>query len=153
VMTIALVGWALAAGNPSASGHGDIIVNTPLGPSSIQYSFVAQELKSGVQGQAEILFGPAGDRFHVEVDCLSFTAGPNPIATVGGFIKNIQSVTPPGPPEGLRVRFSMRDNGEGANDPPDQLTGPAFAPPGSPVVCPVALGPFNNTEGNIQVRP
>jgi hypothetical protein len=156
VMTIALVGWALAAGNPSATGHGEITLNTPGGPQSVQYSFVANELKSGVRGQAEILFGFTGERFHVDVDCLSFQSFPPlpPVATVGGIITDVQVAgTPPVPPVGVRVRFSMRDNGEGANDPPDQLSLPAFAPAGSPVVCPTTLFPLENTEGNVQVRP
>ena len=158
VMTIAIVGWALAAGNPSATGHGEITVGPPTAPISVQYSFVAHELKSGVKGQAEILFGFTGERFHVDIDCLRITQlGPPsvpPIATIGGIVTNVQSAgTPPFPPEGARVLFTMRDNGEGSNDPPDQLGLPAFVPPGGPFVCPQQVnGPLANTEGNVQVR-
>ena len=158
VMTIALVGWALAAGNPSATGHAEITLNTPAGPQNVQYSFVAQELKSGVRGQAEILFGFTGERFHVDVDCLTIIQlGPPsvpPVANLSGIISNVQTAgTPPFPPEGARVTFSMRDNGEGTNALPDQLSLPAFSSPIPPPACGITLFPLNNTEGNVQVRP
>ena len=161
LMTGMLVAWPVAAGNPpSASGHGEIafVIPGPGTTRSVQYSFVAHQLKSGVKGQAEILFD-GFTRFHVDVDCLTITQlGPPsipPIATVGGIVTNVQTAgAPPFIAEGARVFFTMRDRGEGSNDPPDQLGLPAFLPPGSPFVCPEQVTfPLLNTEGNVQVRP
>src|SRR5262245_50090540 len=92
LLTVLGIAWVLAysapagaAGNPSATGHIDILDGARLD----HYSFSAiQHKDDSVTGQAEILILPSGERLHVAVDCLAFV-GTN-IATVGGTVTEVQ---------------------------------------------------------------
>jgi hypothetical protein len=154
LLTVLGIGWALvygtpagAAGNPSATGHIDIL-DTSTATSLDHYSFSAIQHKDGsVTGQAEILImpvGAAGERIHVAVDCLVFFG--TDTATVGGTVTEVQVGTAPFN-VGDHVAFTVVDNGEGGDSPPDQ---------GSPVTriadCPL-LVTFPSERGNVQVRP
>ena len=154
LLTVLGLGWALvygtpagAAGNPSATGHIDILDSS--GALSLDhYSFSAIQHKDGrVTGQAEILILPVGgtaERIHVAVDCLVFVGADT--ATVGGTVTEVQVGTTPFI-VGDHVAFTVVDNGEGGDSPPDE---------GSPVTgvadCP-QLATFASERGNVQVRP
>jgi len=154
LLTVLGIGWALvygtpagAAGNPSATGHIDILDSS--GALSLDhYSFSAIQHKDGsVTGQAEILILPVGgtaERIHVAVDCLAFFV--TNIATVGGTVTEVQVGTTPFI-VGDHVAFTVMDVGEGGDSPPDE---------GSPVTlvgdCP-QLDTFPSERGNVQVRP
>ena len=158
LLTVLGIGWALvygtpagAAGNPSATGHIDILDSS--GALSLDhYSFSAIQHKDGsVTGQAEILILPVGgtaERIHVAVDCLAFFGDTEPmnIATVGGTVTEVQVGTTPFI-VGDHVAFTVMDVGEGGDSPPDE---------GSPVTlvgdCP-QLDTFPSERGNVQVRP
>ena len=133
----------------SATGAGQFTIAGELRT----FSFTALKDADGtVQGQYELFSRVSGTRIHGDVLCLSVVGNH---VWVGG--SQDQSSNPVGFPAGLENGFQAVDNGQGANDPPDQLSlmfvdgAPGFAqaycdaqadaPPLNPI-----------EEGNIQVR-
>jgi hypothetical protein len=132
----------------SATGAGHFTVGGELRT----FSFTALKYADGtVQGEYELLSRLTGTRIHGDVTCLSVVGNQ---AWIGGVQEHSNNpAILPGGENGFRVA----DNGEGANDPPDQMSlmfvngAPGFAqaycnarPPAPP------LNPIE--AGNIQVR-
>ncbi len=122
IVALGFVPEVSVANPPSATGHGDF---TPTGPGN------DNQLRTGVV-------------VHMDIDCLNFPDPntPNMVAFSG-------KVTNPPALAGQTFTFLAKDNGEGSNSPPDELSGPF------PVACSgsfnVEMFPIQN--GNIQVRP
>jgi hypothetical protein len=147
---------AAERGNQSATGH----ANTSTAGALRTFSFSAIRHKDGtVTGQFQLINRFDGTAvIHGEVTCLLAIARPHQgAAFMGGVVTRVDGDAPgffPGRP----VVFSAFDNGEGANEPPDQITGMV---PTSPEVrarqCTfgirVGSGPIPIEDGNIQVRP
>ncbi len=132
----------------SATGSGHFTVDNELRT----FSFTALRYADGtVQGEYE-LFNRASDvRIHGDVTCLSVMGN---LAWIGGVQEQSSSdAFPPGGENGFRVS----DNGEGANEPPDEISLMFVnAPPGfAQAYCNgrVPAPPLVPVEaGNIQVR-
>jgi hypothetical protein len=138
------------AAGPSASGH----ANVTLVPSGAlrTFSFHARVMPDGsVEGEYENHNRQLGSMSHGDIDCLRFI-GTNR-AVMSGTIRRI--VNNPGGTAGGRAIFTVEDNGEGANDPPDRVSSILLLPPGSNQDC----SNFTNTTsiaiegGNIRVDP
>jgi len=133
----------------SATGAGQFTVAGELRT----FSFNALKYADGtVQGQYELFSRSAGLRIHGDVVCLSVVGNH---AWIGG--SQDQSSDPVGFPPGLENGFQTVDNGQGANDPPDQLSlmfidgPPGFA--GAYCDAQADAPPLNPIEeGNIQIR-
>ena len=143
---------ALQASGPvvqSATGAGAYTISGELRT----FSFAALKYADGtVQGQYELFSRVSGTRIHGDVTCMSLVGNH---VWVGG--SQDQSSNPAGFPPGQENGFQAVDNGEGASDPPDELSlmfidgDPGFAqaycdamfdaPPLTPI-----------EEGNIQIR-
>ena len=134
---------------PSASGHADVI-QLPSGAKRT-FSFHARVMPDGsVEGEYDNHNRQGGFVNHGDIDCLRF------IGTNGAVMSGVaQRSTNPGAPPGSTAIFRVEDNGEGADDPADQVSQVAIFPPGSAANCqnttPVILFPL--VGGNIQVRP
>jgi len=133
----------------SATGAGHFTVGGELRT----FSFNALKFADGtVQGQYELFSRSAATRIHGDVVCLSVVGNH---AWVGG--SQDQSNDPVAFPAGGENGFQTVDNGEGANDPPDQLSLMFInGPPGfAQAYCDARVDapPLNNIEGgNIQVH-
>ena len=142
-------------GNQSATGHG----NLTSGGALRTFSFSAIRQKDGVvTGQFQLHNRATDVVIHGEVTCLLAIARPHQgAAFMGGVVTRVEGAAPgwfPGRP----VMFSAFDNGEGANERPDELT-PLVATTPEVVArqCAFGLrvgtGPVPIEGGNIQVRP
>ena len=137
------------APGPSASGHADV-TQLPSGATRT-FSFHARVMPDGiVEGEYDNHNRQGGFVNHGDIDCLRFL-GPTSAVMSGP----AQRSTNPGAPPGSVSVFRVEDNGEGADDPPDQVSQISIFPPGSTVNCetftPAILFPL--IGGNIQVRP
>jgi hypothetical protein len=130
-----------AGNNPSASGQGTLTV---LGERRT-FSFHALTKKNGTVTGSFTLQSRHSDTF--------IKASLNCLQVVGSNARLSGTVTHSNNPAlvGLAVLFAAQDNGEGANDPPDELS---LAAVGGPFNCTNFPGviPMNPIEGgNIQV--
>jgi len=139
---------AARANGPSASGHGNLTVGGELRT----FSFTAVTHKDGsVTGEAELINRASGGKFHLAINCLSVSGID---AVVSGVVTNSD-----GPTNllGWTGVFRVTDNGEGANDPPDQISFTFFFPPPTTVSCqsfvPAQFSTVPIEGGNIQVQP
>lgn len=133
----------------SATGAGHFTVGGELRT----FSFTALKHADGtVQGEYELFSRLTGARIHGDVTCLSVVGNR---AWIGGRQEHSQddALFPPGLENGFRVA----DNGEGANDPPDEMSlmfvnaTPGFAQ--NYCNARFLAPPLNPIEaGNIQVR-
>jgi hypothetical protein len=142
---------------PYASGHVERDF-TEFGVTVEKYSFIAHTLGNNTfQGRFEVrdVFADGSEALKVRGRVTCFTVEPDGrTARVGGIHDG-----PEQPP--LEAVWTVRDNGEGANDPRDQVTDLRFGqPPGTAEFhCavgfpPEAFGTFGNNErANVQVRP
>jgi hypothetical protein len=154
--TLGEVGSEQAATGGRASGHADI--PTFAGAFRDHYSFIALSIApsptANAKGEFEGGFVNTTRtlvvRFHGDVDCLTimenqaWVSGPLEKIVVNG-----QSV----PPNNDQFLIRVRDNGEGANDPPDEAS--FIAEPGpTPQTCRLRpeLTLSQNERGNIQVK-
>ena len=134
---------------PSASGHADVI-QLPSGALRT-FSFHARVMPDGsVEGEYDNHNRQAGFVNHGDINCLRFISDHDVV--MSGVA---QRSTNPAAPPGTTAVFRVVDNGEGADDPPDQVSQLANQPTGSTANCqtvtPVILFPL--VGGNIQVRP
>ncbi len=140
---------------PSATGAGHFTPTTPPGSEYRTFSFNAKQHKDGsVTGQAQLHARRAsGDIvIHAELDCLRVIGN---TATMSGVVKHSRGPDGIAPPEGRPVTFSVMDNGEGADDPPDLISNFFLTPPSPFQGCNGATPPTMNVveNGNVQVRP
>jgi hypothetical protein len=152
---------AVAANNPFAGGHGNVI----SAGDTRTFSFAVTRNADGtVTGNADVKNRGMNIRLHIELDCLKFEPGNR--AIMSGPIT--QSSNPAQVAPGRIAVFGVEDNGEGADAPTDRITTiPDYAPPKSCneftfvgdslrdladlTVSVRALIPILN--GNIQVQP
>lgn len=138
-----------SAAGPSASGHADVI-QLPSGAKRT-FSFHALVMPDGsVEGEYDNHNRQGGFVNHGDIDCLRF------IGTIGAVLSGpVQRSTNPAAPPGSRAIFRVEDNGEGADDVPDQVSQLAVVAADSPLTCqnftPAPLFPL--VGGNVQVRP
>jgi len=136
---------------PSAGGQGRI------SGTDRTFAFSAVTHKDGsVSGQGQLNNRAAGVKIHFSIDCISVSGN---AATMSGTVTNSNFYVPGGP-----CWFKVKDNGEGVNAPPDEITGFLFCEPDDPdplcnqLTCDVNnesdAGGLNPIEsGNIQVKP
>ena len=133
----------------SASGFGQVHLGLPFR----NFSFAATRRADGTAtGQAQLLRQDLGVHVHIEIDCLTVFGD---IAVMSGVVKSTNS---PVLPIGLSQLFAVRDNGEGPDSAPDEITlvfdGLGIActelPP-DPAVHEPFLFPIEH--GQVQVRP
>jgi len=134
---------------PSASGHADVI-QLPSGALRT-FSFHARVMPDGsVEGEYDNHNRAAGFVNHGDVTCLRFINDHD--AVLSGVAQKSDN---PAAPPGTTAVFRVGDNGEGADDPPDQVSQLANLPAGSTADCrtitPVILFPL--VGGNVQIRP
>jgi hypothetical protein len=115
------------------------------------FSFHARVMPDGtVEGEYDNHNRQGGFVNHGDIDCLRFD-GPNSAVMSGPSQRSTNPAAPLGSSSILRVV----DNGEGADDAPDQVSMLIIVPPGSTSNCmnftPATMLPL--VGGNIQVRP
>jgi hypothetical protein len=137
----------------SATGAGHLHVQA--GTVFRTFSVSAREYADGTdKGQAQINRHPAGlaRHIHIEIDCVRVIGS---TAIMSGFVKNIDKEGATITPEGTPVWFAVRDNGEGPEAPPNQLSFAIFTigepGPTCEEVADVTFA-FTVENGNIQVR-
>jgi len=140
---------SLAKGSgPSATGQGRI-----AGTDRVFAFNVTTRPNGTVQGEGTLNRTDTGIRIKFRIDCISVSGN---VATMSGTVTGSNVFVPGG-----RCWFRVKDNGEGANAPPDEMTGFIFCegndpnPTCSELTCGSDLGlPLNPIEaGNIQVMP
>ena len=145
---LVLVSPATGAPNPvveSATGSGHRISAGEFR----SFSFSAVLRADGTAtGQAEVHARSLDALAHIAIDCLAVDGN---IAHMSGTVTHTSDPTIFLPDE--QVHFAVQDNGEGADDPADRITG---IPENDPSTCNDALpatAPFNDiVRGNVQVR-
>jgi hypothetical protein len=164
--------WLLAAAATAsaegqlarASGHGHMRTNADGIPDPEgelrTFSFTVGSFQDGtVLGQAQLKNRASGLRVHVDVDCMIVIDN---IAVMSGVISHTNELSPAFT-EGASVFFAVRDHGEGAHNPHDEITQMFVAAPFPiPDLCLLVVatdGPppdeilFPIEGGNIQVSP
>jgi hypothetical protein len=142
----------------SATGHVDVVA--PPFSNVDKYSFSAISHPNGsVSGEFEFRQIREGVelRVHGSVDCIVVVGGKR--ARIGGTVRTPSRETAPFFPAGTQFIWSVTDNGEGHNDPPDTaselLQVPGVAP--NDVFSYCSAGGFPPEaplrRGNVQVRP
>lgn len=135
-----------AAGNsPSANGHGNLTVGGELRT----FSFHAMTRKDGTVTGSATLHNRNSDVFiHMDINCLRVVGN---TAFMSGPITNSSNPAF----EGRTGLFQARDNGEGSNAAPDQLSLLAVLVGNTTIDCNTNFAPLLNPieGGNIQVKP
>jgi hypothetical protein len=153
-LALVLAGVAIAA-STGGQATGGVSRPTALGFEA-HMSFNAKGTPADAQGQVETrVVDPAtGDlvrQWHGKVDCYQPAAvgGDPTTARFSGFVTNSQGGEDV---EGHYFRMTVRDNGEGANSPPDEIATERFLD--KPVsACTAGTVPvFEEVHGNIQVK-
>jgi hypothetical protein len=158
-----------AATGGRASGHADVLrVFTPTLSTAYKYSFIAlateptpAEPRAGKGELQATIVRTVGavtvtETIHADVDCVNFVNIPIPIlgrlANVSGPIKKwTRDGQPVAFPPGQEVLFTVQDNGEGRDSPPDRAS--IVEPVGGRQNCRFLLIlPQPSEQGNIQVR-
>ena len=135
---------AQARGNPSATGGG---TTEEVGETST-FTFNAVQLLNGnVAGHLVYHFRAADLTIHMDLDCLSIAGS---TAKLSGVVTHLQGDPPPFIFEGQDAVFTVVDNGEGGEAPPD-LASDIFLFAGAS--CDAAFTPvaYLPIQGNIQV--
>ena len=146
VVMAVLVSSATGAPNPvvnSATGSGHRI----SGGEFRSFSFSATRYADGTAtGQAQVNVRSLDAFAHIAIDCLTVDGN---IAHMSGVVTHTSDPTVFLTDE--QVHFAVEDNGQGANEPPDRVTG---IPENEPLTCNDALpsSAFNNiVRGNVRV--
>jgi hypothetical protein len=134
---------------PAANGHGNL---TTSNGELRTFSFNAVQKKDGtVIGNATLQNRGLDSFLKIDINCLMVTGN---IATMSGVVTH--SDDPRGDFKGLPAIFRVVDNGEGANSPPDLISGVVvLGDEDALITCrdPFPL-PLRTIEaGNIQVKP
>lgn len=103
---------ALAASGDSATGGAHITI----GGENRTFAFTARERDGLDRGQAQLQARQTDTRAHIEIDCLRVTGNK---AVLGGVVTQTNDGVVD---EGDRVLFTVVDNGEGGNAPPDVIS-------------------------------
>jgi hypothetical protein len=157
-----------AATGAIASGHADVVVEVSSALTiASKYSFVAISTrpsasapfaaKGELQGTIIRTTGTTTvtEQVHADIDCMNFISvfGFGDIVAISGRLKKLTRDGEPVPvTAGMQVVFSVRDNGEGGDSPPDLASFIAPIIEARPLcqIFFVILEP--NQRGNIQVR-
>jgi hypothetical protein len=128
-----------------ASGGGQLDVSIFNIPNE-QYGFTALlDAAGNAKGQVHANFSDPDVTFHAEVDCLAVQGN---AAWIGAVVTSENSEFP----VGTHFAFKVIDNGEGAQDPPDEMSYWFFTPPRTCNFFFFQPGTFQWAHGNIQVR-
>jgi hypothetical protein len=149
VLVLAGAGAQSASADPalqSASGFGQIHLGLPFR----NFAFAATEAADArASGEAQIENRSSGFRGHIAIDCLNVLGN---IAVMSGVLtqSTLSSL-----PVGTDELFAVRDNGEGPDAPPDEITlaNGGLGIPCTAVTDPAQLAPFfvPIESGQIQV--
>ena len=128
----------------SATGSGHIT----SGGQNRTFAFTAREHADGtVKGQAQVISRALDAVVHMEIDCLRVVGN---VAHMSGSIT--RSSNPAEAPLGDRRRFVVRDNGEGADSPPDEISTIPANPAGETCENSTLVPNRPVERGNVQVR-
>jgi hypothetical protein len=148
VLASAALAVAAATGGKATGG----VNHTTVAGFQAHRSFNAQGTPTDAKGQVETritdpVTGALVRQWHGEVDCYQPLDATT--ARFSGVVTNSQGGEEV---EGEYFRWTVRDNGEGANAPPDQIAAERFAnKPAS--ACTLGTTPaFDAVSGNIQVK-
>ena len=132
-----------ATGNPRATGGGTTV---EVGERST-FTFNAVQTANGVSGHLLYNVRAADLVIHMDLDCLEVTGDS---AKLSGVVTHIQG----DPPDFLFVGqdgvFTVEDNGQGGQSPPD-LISDLFLETGASCTAPFTPDPYLPIDGNIQV--
>jgi len=133
-----------AAGNPRATGGG----TTVEGGEKSTFVFNAVKHKDGtVNGHLVYHFRLADVSIHMKLDCLNIIGN---TAEMAGVVTQVNGVAPPFIFVGQRGEFTVVDNGQGNDAPPDLISDLFLFPAAN---CGGGLAPpYLPVDGNIQVE-
>lgn len=136
---------AQATGNPSATGGG----TTQEGGLTSTFTFNAVQGPNGVAGH--MLYNVrAGDVvIHMDLDCLNIFGNS---AKLSGVVTSVQGNPPPYVFVGQDAVFTVTDNGQGGQAPPD-LISDLYLFTGASCNAVFTPAPYLPIQGNIQVSP
>jgi hypothetical protein len=135
---------AQASGNPSATGGG---TTQELGETSTFTFNAVQRPDGSVTGHLVYQFRGADLTIHMDIDCLSISGN---IARLSGEVTHVQGDPPSYIFVGQDAEFTVQDNGEGGQAPPDLFSDVSLFT-GASCTDGFAPGPYLPTSGNIQV--
>ena len=149
LLALALPAAAAAGVTQSASGQGQLFIQTPDASGARTFSFNAVTQSDGTTvGHAQLVNRFSGTIVHVRIDCLRVIGN---IASMSGEVTSTNNPTFDTFSEAV---FSVQDNGEGANAPPDLISFEFFDLPLPGFDCQNQLFPPDMPilNGNVQVR-
>ena len=132
-----------ATGNPRATGGGTTL---ELGERST-FTFNAVQTPNGVSGHMLYNIRAADLVIHMDLDCLNITGDS---AKLSGVVTHVQGDPPPFLFVGQDAVFTVTDNGQGSQSPPD-LISDVFLETGASCTAPFTPVPYLPIDGNIQV--
>jgi hypothetical protein len=146
---IVVPGAAGAAVLQSATGSGTFTIVTDTGSGLRNFSFTAEKRDDGTTtGQMELVNRFTGLVLHADINCLNVVGNK---ATMSGVVTHTnQDIFE----TFSAVVFSVVDNGEGANAPPDLISLAFFDLPAPEFTCTTQFFPpsIPVEKGNVQVR-
>ena len=149
LLALALPAAATAGVTQSASGQGQIFIQTPTASGTRTFSFNAETQSDGTTvGHAQLVNRFNDTILHIRLDCLRVIGN---IASMSG---EVTSTNTPIFDTFSEAVFSVLDNGEGANAPPDLISFAFFDLPLPGFDCQSQLFPpdLPIVNGNVQVR-
>jgi hypothetical protein len=149
LLVLALPATAAAGVTQSASGQGRLFIQTPDASGARTFSFNAETLSDGTTvGHAQLINRFNDTITHVRIDCLRV------IGNVASMSGEVTSTNNPIFATFSEAVFSVQDNGEGANAPPDLISFAFFDLPLPGFDCQNQLFPPDMPilNGNVQVR-
>jgi hypothetical protein len=135
---------AQARGNPSATGGG---TTQELGETSTFTFNAVQRPNGSVTGHLVYHIRAADLTIHMDIDCLSISGN---TARLSGEVTHLQGDPPDYVFVGQDAEFTVQDNGEGSQAPPD-LFSDVFLFTGATCHDAFPPDPYLPTQGNIQV--
>jgi hypothetical protein len=132
-----------------ASGQGALFIQTPGGSGTRTFSFNAETRSDGTTvGHAELINRFNGTIVHIRIDCLRVLGN---VASISGQVTKTNNPLFETYSEAV---FSVQDNGEGSDAPPDLISFAFFDVPQPGFECQDQLFPptMPIENGNVQVR-
>ena len=135
---------AQAGGNPKATGGGTTV---ELGQKSTFTLNAVQKPDGSVSGHMLYNFRGGDDVIHMDIDCLNIIGTS---AKLSGVVTSVQGNPPSYVFVGQHAVFTVTDNGQGGQAPPDLISDVILFPTAS---CTAAFTPipYLPIDGNIQV--
>lgn len=135
-------------GGPSANGQGSLTLG---GDQQRRFSFHANNMPDGsVQGSGVLTYTTGNLKIKFDIDCLSVSGN---TATMSGTITDVGGSNATAVVPGWKCWFKVKDNGEGSNASPDEMSLLFSAASLGNCGVPYSVAVFAIEGGNIQVKP